>query len=219
MAKEPAKAEVISDVNGNVVNFYKVLRSRLPELQKALSETLHSRETYKHAMVIYSLPWLFDDLQKAWAFWVCTQMGFKHMVGSWAFDKVGKTAKALRNNVLRLDDSYAERLRRVTIECIDACMIIERFDNETTFHYVDPPCLNCDQGHYAGYTEDDFKRLLNTLETVKGKFLISSYPHPLLVEYAAKNGWEMREIEMHLSASSKAGKKKVEVLTGNYAIS
>lgn len=217
-AKEPAPVEIINDMNGNVANFYKVLRSDLEGLKKHLSATLHSRETYKYALTIYHLPYLFTEMQRAWAFWICTNSGFSHQIGSWAFDSSGKTVKMLGNKLTMLTTAYAERLKNVTVEQNDACRIIERFDAPDAFHYVDPPYLNCDQGHYAGYAEDDFKRLLNALSGVKGKFLMSSYPHPLLTEYAAKNGWNTKEIVMHLSASSKSGKRKTEILTANYEI-
>jgi len=47
-------------------------------------------------------------------------------------------------------------------------------------------------------------------------YLLSPYPHELLQKYVKKNGWHQREISMRLSAAKTIGKKKVEVLTGNY---
>jgi DNA adenine methylase len=217
-AKPPAPVEVVNDANGNVVNFYRVLKTRYPQLKQAVEATMHSRETYKHACVIYALPWLFDDVTRAWAFWVATNMGFHHMVGSWTFDKIGKKARTIANKIAALTPECAERLQTVSVECKDASSVIAYYDAEDAFHYVDPPYLNCDQGHYGGYTEEHFKTLLKTLSTVKGKFLMSSYPHELLSAYVAECGWHQREIVMHLSASNKSGKKKVEVLTANYAI-
>jgi len=78
--------------------------------------------------------------------------------------------------------------------------------------------VDSDQGHYGGYTQEHFNGLMGTLSNVKGKFLMSSYPNETLSEYAKQNSWQQKEIKMHLSASSKAGKKKVEVLTANYEI-
>lgn len=73
-AKEPARTEIINDVNMNIVNFYEVLKHSYFELRKRIEATLHSRETYKKALIIYECPWLFadDPVVRAWAFYVCT---------------------------------------------------------------------------------------------------------------------------------------------------
>jgi DNA adenine methylase len=60
-AKEPAKCEVINDVNMNLVNFYQVLKNKGKQLETKIKDTLHSRETYKKAMLIYDCPRLFAD--------------------------------------------------------------------------------------------------------------------------------------------------------------
>ncbi len=60
-AKEPSKCEVINDVNMNVVNFYEVLKHGYFELKKLIEATLHSRDTYKRALLIYEMPELFAD--------------------------------------------------------------------------------------------------------------------------------------------------------------
>ena len=69
------------------------------------------------------------------------------------------------------------------------------------------------KGHYGGYTEEDFGRLLEVLSEVKGRFMLSSYPSELLTERTATHGWHTVEVEQQRSAG---GGRKVEVLTMNY---
>ncbi len=77
-----------------------------------------------------------------------------------------------------------------------------------------------DQGHYKGYTEDDLEKLLKILESVHGKFILSNYGSELLSEgddnYAVRNGWEVREFDLRLSAPKKNGQRKREILVMNY---
>jgi DNA adenine methylase len=94
--------------------------------------------------------------------------------------------------------------------------VIRKTDNEEAFHYVDPPYYQTDMGHYGGYTVADFERLLQTLTTLKGKFMLSSYPSGILSEYVTKAGWRMIEIELPRAAG---GGRKKEVLTMNYDLS
>lgn len=52
-AKQKVRLEVINDINGELINFYKVLQDDFPALQKEIQATLHSRTTHRHAQVVY----------------------------------------------------------------------------------------------------------------------------------------------------------------------
>ena len=108
---------------------------------------------------------------------------------------------------------YTRRLEHTSIFSRDALTVIRRADRPETFFYVDPPYFNSDMGHYGGYTEEDFGRLLEVLSEVKGRFMLSSYPSELLTERTATHGWHTVEIEQQRSAG---GGRKIEVLTMNY---
>ena len=70
-------------------------------------------------------------------------------------------------------------------------------------------------GHYGGYTIEMYNDLLTTLSGLKGKFLLSSYPSPILAEYTERNGWYQKELIKNKCANHG---KKIEVLTANYPI-
>ena len=222
-AKEPVKCEVINDVNMNIVNFYEVLKHSYFDLRKLVEATLHSRETYKKAMIIYDSPWLFPDnpVLRAWAFWVVTNQGLSCRIGTWGYDR-DKRAKTIQNKVDAFQEELSDRMRYTQIECNEAHKVIESRDTETTFFYVDPPYIDSNQGHYDGYTHEHFRRDLEALAKVKGKFLLSSYPSEILAEYTAKNGWHSVSVDKALSAGNgntlEKRKRKVEVLTANYEI-
>ncbi|WP_299676381.1 DNA adenine methylase [uncultured Dokdonia sp.] len=169
------------------------------------------------------MPHLFNKLQQAWAFYIATNMGFACNVGSWGYDKYGKRVKAFRNKKIAFDESVYKRLENTQVENNDACKVIASRDAVDAFHYIDPPYINSDQGLYEGYTENDYRNLLDMLSSIKGKFLLSSYPSNILDEYIQKNGWYTKRFEKPLNASlGKSGEartsKKVEVLTANYPI-
>lgn len=93
-------------------------------------------------------------------------------------------------------------------------------DTDKTFFYCDPPYYNSDCGHYDGYSEQDFENLLKLLAGIKGKFLLSSYPSPLLQRYIKQYGWKSRCFEQGVSVNAKGGylKRKWEMLTANFEI-
>lgn len=219
-AKPNSAIEVINDLNGNVANFYEVTKTDFERLKRLISVTIHSFQVYKDATLIYNNPHLFSRVRRAWAFWVCCNMSYGSSPGGgWAFQKNDKNrcAKKLINAAISFSEQFNERLKSVSVECNDALSVIKRFDDIDTFHYIDPPYYNSNMGHYGGYTEADFKDLLNVLsQPIKGKFLLSSYDSDVLREYVSANGWHQKFIEKNLSMSK--GKRKVEVLTANYAI-
>ncbi len=74
-------------------------------------------------------------------------------------------------------------------------------------------------GHYKGYSEADFENLLQVCATLKGKFMLSSYPSELLAKYTEKHGWKTIEIKKTLCVGVGKDKgSKTEVLTLNYDI-
>lgn len=153
----------------NVVVFYEVLKSNYEALHQKIEQTLHSRETYKKALLIYDSPRLFADnpLIRAWAFYIVTNQGFACKIGSRGYDKVKKAALTFQNKIENFKQEMSERLRYTQIEQNQAHKVILSRDTEDAFIYADPPYVNTNQGHYGGYTEEHFIRDLDVLAHVK----------------------------------------------------
>ncbi|MDR1644233.1 MAG: DNA adenine methylase [Tannerellaceae bacterium] len=216
-AKEPARVEFINDINGEVVNFYHMLKLRYPELKREIDTTLHSEYQQKQAREIYLRPLGHDEIKRAWAVYVLSHQSFYAILNStWKCCKGRPMATQLQSRKEAFVEAYSKRLEHTSIFCRDALNVIKNTDHEDAFLYVDPPYYNADMGHYDGYTIDDFERLLQALSSVKGKFMLSSYPSEILSEYAHRAGWRMMEIELTRSAG---GGRKTETLTMNYDVS
>jgi DNA adenine methylase len=220
--KPVSAVEVINDTNKELMNFYRVCKEHFIDLQALVRITLHSRKAHQDANVIYANPHLFSDVRRAWAVWVLSSQSFSSMLdGSWGYDKSDRTTtKKISNKREQFTEALAIRLQDAQLECADAIYVIQSRDQVDTFFYCDPPYFNSDCGHYDGYTQDDFEGLLKTLSSIKGKFLLSSYPSPLLMKYAKKHKWHQWSLETGVSVAAKGKylKRKVEVLTANYPI-
>lgn len=219
-AKEPSAAEVLNDTNKELINFYEVVQNRFVDLEKMIRVTLHSRRLHADASAIYNNPHLFDEVKRAWAFWVLSVQSFSSIIdGTWGYDKKDNTTTSkITNKRNQFTDEVAIRLQNVQIECADAVYIIGSRDSANAFFYCDPPYFNSNCGHYDGYTEVDFDALLRCLSGIKGKFLLSSYPSDLLAKYAKEYGWWVQTVDQRVSVNKGYGKKKTEVLTGNYEL-
>jgi DNA adenine methylase len=220
-AKKPSQVEIINDSNGEIINFYEVLQRDFVSLEREVSISLHSRKQYRQAEVIYQNPEMFDRIKRAWAIWVLANTSYGCMLdGGFGYDRNGGTSKKLANKRVGFTADYAIRLQRVQIECCDALRIIRSRDVEDTFFYLDPPYVGADQGHYDGYSQEDFDALLCLLENIKGKFLLSSFRNQSLKDYTKRNGWHILEISISCSMTNrhKTPREKVEVLTANYPL-
>lgn len=213
-AKEPAKVEFINDHDAEVINFYYVVKRKFKALKKEIDLTLHSEFQQKQAKEIYKNPKGHSEVKRAWALWVLSHESFYSILtNTWRCSKSRALGSHIQDRKETFNERYTKRLERTSIFCREALDVIRKADHEDAFHYIDPPYFQADMGHYGGYTRDDFERLLLLLSTIKGKFLLSSYPSDILSEHALKNSWHVIELNLHRAAG---GGRKTEVLTMNY---
>lgn len=119
------------------------------------------------------------------------------------------------------DKKYREHFDRITfVENLDFSDVIQKYDSEKTYFYVDPPYWKT-ENYYSNHDFDrnDHERLANVLKNVKGKFSLSYYDFPLLREWFPKTEyvWEMKEFAK--AAAAKSGVKQnmgEELLIMNY---
>ncbi|MBX7226402.1 MAG: DNA adenine methylase [Chitinophagales bacterium] len=219
-SKEPSEIEIINDTNQALITFYKITKSDFRRLNKKVQETLHSRVSHKKAQLIYANKEFFQDIDVAWSVWMLASTSFASMLGApMGYDVSKQTlTRKFNNKKKEFTKDLQKRLENANIESRDACHIITSRDTKQTFFYCDPPYFNADMGHYKGYTEQDFERLLKTLSNIKGKFLLSSYPSELLTKYIKKYNWHTKSITQKHKIVLHEPKEKTEVLTANYEI-
>ena len=75
-AKAPSQMEVINDLNGEVVNFYRVCAGDFQKLEKLIQATPHSRQIHRESAQVLKNPGKHNSVKRAWAFWVQTNMSF-----------------------------------------------------------------------------------------------------------------------------------------------
>ena len=226
-AKSIAQLEVLNDVNSNLVCFYRMMRLRFSELRALIRATPHSRSQKAKAWDIYrnaASPQKGgpSELERAWAVWCLSAQGFAgRLDSSWGYSKKAG-ATLVPHTLSRRRDRFSielqKRLAKVSIECRDALHVLKTYDGPDTLHYIDPPYINTECAHYAGYTEADYAQLLALLPTLTGHFLLSGYDNVLLCEAVQKHGWHQLRITRQVAVSGLAKGSRTEVLTANYPL-
>ena len=191
------------------------MQQNFEHLQGCIRATLHAERHRFDAQTVIADSGS-DDLSKAWAFWVLTQLTFAHKFnGGFAFGK-DTIADTTTRRIERLIPEVGTRLRHCQIFCRDALDVIRKYDTPETFFYFDPPYANSDCGHYE-HGKSIYYDLLQLLPTLQGKWLLSSYPTEELGELWKSAGVYHWECVKALGVTGKnAGRKKTETLTWNY---
>lgn len=223
--KKPSYLEVINDHNAMLINFYEQCQNNFEKLAAEIHKTLHSEHMYRKAVDIYNGVVKTDALQQAVSTWIVFAQSWNASArAGWKFDNgsggshMGRVFAHDRRNFCPWIE---KRLQYCQISCRNALQVIDDRDSCDTFFYLDPPYPDTNQGHYAGFTQDDLEKLLQKLEHIDGQFLLSNYPGELISFYSSKNNW--RQIQIQLKKDSvlreTPNRKKTEILLMNYNIS
>lgn len=221
-AKQPATINVINDLNGEIVNFYRTAVSDFKALSREIGKTLHSREQMHVAKFIYHHPDYFSNVQRAWAVWAMSKLYFSSdFTGSFSFCRKGKsqTAQSIERGKNNFTTALKSLLERCTIEQDDALNIIRQYDSEEAFHYLAPPYVNCNMGHYEHmFNEENLRQLLHTVSDIKGKFMLTMYPNDLIRQYAESQNWTIHRIDRTVTAANVKRRKQEEWMVVNYTL-
>lgn len=191
------RIEAINDFNGLVANCYRVAREQPAEFQKLLELTPHSQEEYSRAKVLCKDP-SDNALEMAWAFYMNINQSFaKKLSAGWGTGTGSENhANTWQNLISRVHEALG-RLSGVSIGNEDALKFIDRWDSPKSLHYCDPPYPKTNQGHYKGYTINDYKNLVEKLDNIKGSFILSNYHQDI----THPDHWIKVEIPASMSAA------------------
>lgn len=201
--KQRAYAEIYNDLDGDVVNLFRVLRG--PDagaLVQALRLTPFARQELTGAYDPCSEP-----VEAARRLVVRSFMGFGSNACSSSASRAGFRANSNRSGTTPAHDwaNYPdalevliERLSGVVIENRDAMAVMAAHDAPETLHFVDPPYLpelrtNPSRGYRHEMTQEDHARLLAFLPTLTGAVVLCGYPSAQYDDALLPLGWRRVE--------------------------
>ena len=222
--REPASVETYNDLDGEVANFFRVLRDQSDELSKAIVLTPFSREEF--ALACRLEPKL-SPMERARRFYVRarqvrTGLAQTASLGRWANCK--DTSRAGMSGVvsrwlgaIEALPQIAARLLRVQIENRPALDVIRLYDSTETLFYLDPPYVHETRGDSKAYkhemTDAQHRDLADVLNSVKGKVAISNYDCEIYRKLFPKPHWHKFSIETTNHATKG---RRTECLWCNY---
>jgi DNA adenine methylase len=221
LAKPQSRFEVINDLDGDVVTFFRVLRDRPEDLERACRLTPYARDEFnlcrdRRTPVV-------DELEQARRWWVRVMQGFNNAPGDWcngwsiSARRGTPESRSAQNTVGRFE-AIAERLVGVAIENQPALDVIAKFDDETAVIYCDPPYLGTTRSgrtrreqvkDYAHdmLEDDDHAVLAELLRACRGHVLLSGY-ESALYDKLYDGWWRVESTVVRVAANHMADTSK-----------
>jgi DNA adenine methylase len=231
LRKSRCYGEIYNDLDGEVVNVFRTLRDRGPELLHALELTPFARDEFR-----LSYERTDDPVEQARRTIARSFMGFGSAAATG--ENSGFRANSNRSgttpahdwaNLAKAVPALIERLQGVVIENRDALDLVAHHDATTTLHYCDPPYVHStrsgkvrgvvSQGRATGkayrHELDDagHRRFADVVRELKGMVVVSGYPCPLYDELFGS--WERFE----RAAFADGARERTEVVWLNPACS
>lgn len=217
LRKERSYAEVYNDLDGEVVNLFRVLRNpaQARELVRQVTLTPFAREEFELSYITDG-----DPIEQA------RRTLFRSMAGYSTAGANGKWRTGFRGNVTRSGTTPAEnypaaleaivdRLRGVVIENRPAADVMRQYDGKATLHYIDPPYpFSTRNERWAGnaykheMTDADHAELADVVRELTGYVVVSGYACGLYAALYEDHGWQ----RVDRATYADGAKKRIESL-------
>lgn len=210
----PAPVEVLNDINGELVNLYRVVQHHLEEFVRQFKWALSSRQVFKWLQE--TPPETMTDIQRAARFFYLQHHAFGGKVSGQTFG-TATTAPAI--NLLRIEENLSAAHLRLangtTVENLPWGDCVRRYDREHTFFYADPPYWQT-EGYGVPFEWYQYVAMADFMRTCQGKVMLSINDHPDI--RACFGDFRMHELDIRYSVANNQGKPKEssELVIMNY---
>jgi DNA adenine methylase len=174
-AREPAKVEVLNDINGELVRLYRVVAHHLDEFVRHFRWALTSREMFRWAKLQHVDA--LTDIQRAARFFYLQRLAFGGKAQGQTF---GGGTSPKRINLLRLEEDLSAahlRLHGVVIESLPWDECIRRYDTPASLFFLDPPYWQT-EGYGVPFPLEQYEAMANLLAGLKGRAILTINDHP-----------------------------------------
>ncbi|MFK3706733.1 DNA adenine methylase [Klebsiella sp. NPDC088457] len=208
--KEPSKAEVINDINGELINLYRVIQHHLDEFIRQFRWALVSRELYRWLQMTPTET--LTDIQRAARFYYLQKQSFGGKLEGQTLGTA--TTSPPRLNLLRIEEELSLahlRLARTMIEHLSWEDCILKYDRPHTLFYCDPPYWGT-EGYGVDFDFSNYIRLAELAHSVEGNMIISVNDIPEMREIFSKLEIKKVQLTYSLQGSGRQSELRSELI-------
>jgi DNA adenine methylase len=200
LAKERSPVEVLNDIDGDLVTFYRCVRFHPEPLCAELEFVLNSRQEF---MDFKRQPGL-TDIQQAARWFFRNKVSFGGGMDSFGVAcSSGGGAASSRESRMEDIRRLSGRLDRTIIENVSWEKCLELYDRPRTFFFCDPPYTACGKTAYAAWKESDVMKFREALRKVRGNWMVTL--NDCESNRSIFDGCHIESVERALGIAGKAG--------------
>jgi len=210
--KQPSKVEVLNDLDGEIVNFFRVCQSHHEELLRYFRYVLVSRRWFD--LLKSQDPATLTDVQRAVRYLYLLKGSFASLVcrPNYHWHVVQPPGFNL-NRLPQLIENAHKRLERVQLECLPYDEVLKRYDRPATLFYLDPPYWGRKLYRY-NLKPKDFEKLAQHLGDLRGKFVLSLNDLPEVRTLFRR--FHIQGVQLSYTSQKQSGRRYREVLITNF---
>lgn len=212
--KDESKKEVLNDINGDLVNLYRVLQHHLNEFVSQFKWALTSRQIYEWEKMKH--PETLTDIQRAARFFYLQKLAFGGKVTGQTFGT--DTTSKPRLNLLRIEEDLSAahlRLARVTIEHLNWQKCIKKYDRPHTLFYLDPPYYGT-EGYDVDFPITEYEVMASLLSSIKGNAILSINNVPEMRDIFKGHRTSKASIRYTVGGATQSRGKSSELIIMNF---
>ncbi len=214
--KDTSKWEVLNDLDGNLMNFWAVVKSAPAQLISSFDYSLVSRRTFDEYRKIYAQGDYDDCIQRAHIFYYLVRAAFGSRMRGPTFG-TGCDRNNLKIENIEQDIMQAyERLKTVVIENVSFERILRTYDSPESLFFLDPPYHKTAQYTVGSLKEEQYHELAGMCSNIKGKFLLTINDDSFTRD--AFSGFNIRDhsVQYSISRDAAARRRYGELIVSNY---
>lgn len=208
--KEPSYTEVINDIDGELVNLFKMIKYHSDEVERLLKYEISARDIFKEYKET-SLDSM-TEIQRAVRYIYVISQSFGSKGTVYGYGTNTKPSPKIFDYDLNI---LKKRLRGTYVENLSFEKIFEKYDREYSFFFCDPPYYETD-GYANVFKEEEQLKLLNMVKNIRGKFLITLNDHPKVREWYKQFNFKEVEVSYSVSKNAAGRKKYKELIITNF---
>lgn len=205
--------EVLNDIDGELITFFRVCQSHPEEFLRCIELHLPSRKWFE--ILLKSDPTTLTDINRAVRFYFLNKncFGGKAVGQNYGYG-ISAPPRFSPSTLPEIIRAVHGRLAKTQIECLPYQEILKRYDSPETFFYLDPPYWLPHDYYEHNFRESDFRALNEHLHKLTGRFILSLNDRPEVRQIFSD--FTILAVDVAYSCGrKKTGKRNGEVLIHN----
>jgi DNA adenine methylase len=209
--KEPAKVEVINDIDKELINLFKMIKYHGPEVERMIKYEISGRDVFEEYKnyIIENL----TEINRAVRFLYLLTQSFAGKGGNYGYGTNTRPKQQIFYTEVLKD--LKERLKNTYVENLSFEKIIDKYDRDYTCFFADPPYFET-AGYGNEFGEKEHLLLRDKLINIKGNFILTINDAPKVRSWYKDFNFKEVEVNYSVSRDKKARGKYKELIITNY---